>query len=139
MGMKTNIISTSCTISHPLYLACSLHSLLHKRQFISAIFSNKISQPNIPYRASSCTPCAVSAFRTDHISHAQYSNYIAAITHSPCTTTCTPHPAVPTPLPSTTLLCTKLTNTKNSWQNATRCREGVKLLWSHSHVVCLVF
>ena len=38
-------------------------------------------------------------------------------------------------LPSTTLLCTQLTNTKHSWQNATRCRDGVKLLWCHSHLV----
>ena len=50
--------------------------------------------------------------KTDHICHAQYSNYIAAthnITHSPCTSTCTPYPALPTPLHSTTLLCTQLT------------------------------
>ena len=133
--------------SHPLNehctQHCSLHSLLNTRQFISAIFSsNKISQSNIPYRPSSCTPHAVSAFKTDHICHGQHSNYIGAthnITHSPCTSTCTPHPAIPTSQPSTTLLCTQLTNTKHSWQNATRCRDGVKLLWSHFHLVCLVF
>ena len=70
-----------------------------------------------------------------------YSNYIAAIhnvTHSPCTSTCTPHPALHTPLPSTTFLCTQLTNTKHSRQNGTRCRDGVKLLWCHSHLVWLV-
>ena len=69
-----------------------------------------------------------------------YSNYITAThntTHSPGTSTCTPHPALPTPLPSTTLLCTQLTNTKHSWQNGTRCRDGVKLLWCHSHLVWL--
>ena len=68
--------------------------------------------------------------------------YIAAthnITHSPYTLTCTPHPALPSQLPSTTLLCTQLTNTKHSWQNGTRCRDGVKLLWCHSHLVWLVF
>ena len=80
----------------------------------------------------------VSAFKTDHICHAQYTNYIAAthnITHSPCTSTCTPHPALHTPLLSTTLLCTQLTNTKHSCQNGTRCRDGVKLLWCDSHLV----
>ena len=42
------------------------------------------------------------------------SNYNPAthnVTHSPCTSTCTTHPALPSPLPSTTLLCTQLTNT----------------------------
>ena len=74
--------------------------------------------------------------------HSQHSNYITAthnITHPPCTSTCTPHPALPIPLPSTTLLWTQLTNTKHSWQNGTRCRDGVKLLWCHSHLVWLVF
>ena len=37
------------------------------------------------------------------------------------------------------LTCTQLTNTKHSWQNGTRCRDGVKLLWCHSHLVWLVF
>ena len=27
----------------------------------------------------------------------------------------------------------------HSWQNGTRCRDGVKLLWCHSHLVWLVF
>ena len=26
-----------------------------------------------------------------------------------------------------------------SWQNGTRCRDGVKVLWCHSHLVWLVF
>ena len=49
---------------------------------------------------------------TDHICHAQYSNYIAAthnITCSPCTSKCITHQ----PLPTTTLLYTQLTNTKH--------------------------
>ena len=25
------------------------------------------------------------------------------------------------------------------WQNGTRCRDGVKILWWHSHLVWLVF
>ena len=60
-------------------------------------------------------------------------------THSPCTPTCTMHPAIPFQLPSTTLLCTQLTNTKHSWQNGTRCRDGVNVLWCRSHLVWLVF
>ena len=36
-------------------------------------------------------------------------------------------------------VCTQLTNTKHSWQNGTRCRDGVNVLWCHSHLVCLVF
>ena len=27
----------------------------------------------------------------------------------------------------------------HSWQNGTRCRYGVKVLWCHSHLVWLVF
>ena len=60
-------------------------------------------------------------------------------THSPRTSTCTTHPAIPSQLPSTTLLCTQLTNTKHSWQNGTRCRDGVNVLWCRSHLVWLVF
>ena len=60
-------------------------------------------------------------------------------THSPCTSTCTMHPAIPSQLPSTTLLCTQLTNIKHSWQNGTRCRDGVNVLWCRSHLVWLVF
>ena len=60
-------------------------------------------------------------------------------THSPCTSTCTTHPAISSQLPSTTLQCTQLTNTKHSWQNGTRCRDGVNVLWCRSHLVWLVF
>ena len=62
-------------------------------------------------------------------------------THSPCTATCTTHPATPSQLPSTTMLCTQLTNTKHiySWQNGTRCRDGVNVLWYRFHLVWLVF
>ena len=49
------------------------------------------------------------------------------------------HTAIPSPLPSSTLLCTQLTNTKPSWQNGTRCRDGVNVLWCRSHLVRLVF
>ena len=54
----------------------------------------------------------------------------------PCTSKCTTHPPLPTPLPSTTLLCTQLTNTCIAYlckwqQNGTRCRDGGKVLWCH--------
>ena len=32
----------------------------------------------------------------------------------------------------------RITNTKHSWQNDTRCRDGVKVLWCHSDLVWLV-
>ena len=37
------------------------------------------------------------------------------------------------------VLCIKLTNTKHSWENGTRCRDGVSVLWCRSHLVWLVF
>ena len=49
------------------------------------------------------------------------------------------HPAIPSQLFSTTLLCTQPTNTKHRWQNGTRCRDGVNVLWWCSHLVWLVF
>ena len=63
-------------------------------------------------------------------------------THSPCTTTCTTHPVLLIPQPSTpktTLLCSQVTNTMHSWQNGTRCRDGVKVLWCCSYLVWLLF
>ena len=26
----------------------------------------------------------------------------------------------------------------HSWQNGTRCRDGIKVLWCHSELVCMV-
>ena len=47
---------------------------------------------------------------------------------------------IPSPPPSTTLLCIQLTNTKHSWQHGTRCRDGANVLWCRPHLVCwLVF
>ena len=96
---------------------------------------------------STCTPQFLHTRKTEHICHAQYSNYIAVthnVAHSKCTSTCTTHPALPIPLPSTTLLCTQLTDTKHICVSGgkmacTRCRDGVKVLWCHSHLVWLVF
>ena len=47
----------------------------------------------------------------------------------------TPQPCIP----ETTLLCPLVTNTRHSWQNGTRCRDGVKVLWCCSYLVWLVF
>ena len=105
--------------------------------------SNKISQHNKPQHTTQTQHCSSTAqflhtVKTDHIFHAQYSNCIAAthnITHSPCTSKCTTHPPLPTPLQKNknkSYLCKR-------WQNGTRCRDGVKVLWCHSHLVWLVF
>ena len=119
------------------YLVHSMH--------MAAIKSQSITNSNIPHRPSIAH--ALHSFCIHHICHAWYSNYIVAnhnITHSPCTSKCTTHPPIPTPLPSTTLLCTCTTNKHKAylckwWQNGTRCRDGVKVLWCHSHLVWLVF
>ena len=115
-GTQLNLLTPVFHIKDNPYLPCS-----------AAKFHN------IPYRCS-CTPQFLHTGKTDHICHADYTNYIAAthnMTHSPSTSTCTTHPALPTPMPSTTLLCTQLTNTKYlcKWQqNGTRCRDRVKVL-----------
>ena len=49
------------------------------------------------------------------------------------------HPALPSQLPSITLLCTQLTDTKHSWQNGPRYKDGVNVLWCCAHLVWLVF
>ena len=93
---------------------CSLHSLTHKRQTISAMFnSNKTSQhnlnSNIPHKhsiAHALHACTVSAYSQDR-PYLPCSVYIGAthnITHSPCTSKCTTYPPLPTQLPSTTFL-----------------------------------
>jgi len=95
---------------------------------LSMFSSNKISQhninSNIPYRSytthtihtiqtqhCSCMDSTVSAYRakTDHICHAQYIVHCShpqhILTHSPCTSTCTPstthHTAYHNPLLTT--------------------------------------
>ena len=110
------------------------------------------------------TPCTSTC--TTHSMHINMHNTLHAhqhAQHTPCTSTCTTHSmhinmhntlhahqhaqhaqhaqhtAIPSPLPSSTLLCTQLTNIKHSWQNGTRCRDGVNVLWCRSHLVRLVF
>jgi len=106
-------------------------SYTHKRQPISAMFSsNRISKHKLKLQHTTqtqhCSSTAqfLHAVKTDHICHAQYSNYIAAahnITHSPLTSKRTTH--LPLPTHHTTkkhkaYLC-------KWWQNGTRCMDGV--------------
>ena len=110
---------TNSNIPHRPSIAQALHSFcIQSRQTISAMPSTAttLQQPTLSV----------------HIK----------MRYTPTTT----HPPLPTPLPFTTLLCTQLTNTKRIfvylckwWQNGTRCREGVKVLWCHSHLVWLLF
>ena len=57
------------------------------------------------------------------------------ITHSPCTSKCTTHPPLPTPLPSTTLLCTQLTNTKHICISGGKMAQGVGMVWKGCGVI----
>ena len=112
--------STAFSIKDNPYLPCSAAIKFHN---ITLLQHTIQTQPT------------VSAFKTDHICHAQYSNYIAAthnITHSPCTLHTQHYPPHCLPQPS---YAHQLKNTKHSWQNGTRRRDGVKLLWCHSHLV----
>ena len=62
------------------------------------------------------------------------SNCVAAthnITHSPCTSTCTTHPVLPNPLPSTTLLCTQLTQDKMA--------QDLGMVWKCCGIVPILF
>ena len=42
-------------------------------------------------------------------------------------------------LPQPAYACKQHTQGIASWQNGTRCRDGVKVMWCHSHLVWLVF
>ena len=138
--------STVLHIKDDPYLPCS-----------AAIKFHSITNYNIPHKPSiacSCTAQFLHTVKTDHIStNAQYSNCIAAthnITHSPCTSKCTTHLPLHTyhytpttthpPLPHPTAFHNPSLHTTNKhkaylckwWQNGTRCRDGVKVLWCHS-------
>ena len=85
--------STVLHIKDGPYLPCS-----------AAINLTAQQTPSIAYALHSF--CIQS--RQTNIRHAQYSNYIAAthnITHSPCTSKCTTHPPLPTPLQKTHHIC----------------------------------
>ena len=110
---------------------CSLHSLPHKRQSTSATFiSNKISQHNLNPQHTIQSITTHSFCMQDRL----YLRCSVATTlqppttqHTPCTSTCTTHSnTLPTTFHNPPM---HTTNTKNSWQNGTRCRDGVNVLW----------
>ena len=120
----------------------SVLSLPHKRRSISAMFSsNKFH--NITYtlyiQTHHCS-CTLQLLHTRQtISAILNSNYIAAThntTHSPCTSTCTTYPALPSPLAfHNPPICTQLT--QGRFGKMTQAVEVV-VLWCHSHLVWLV-
>ena len=122
---------------------CSLHSLPHKRQSISVAFSsNKISQHNLKLLTHHTDPAllTVSVYKTNYTCHAQQELHCI---HPNITLSmhinmyCTPTNTLPTAFHN--FLYIQLTNTKHSWQNVTRCGDGVDVLWCRSHLVWLVF
>ena len=83
----------------------------------------------------------VSAYRPDRLCHAQCSNYIAAthnITHSLCTLKCATHPPLLTPLPSTTLLCIQLINTKHICVSGSKMVEDVGIVCKCCGVISIL-
>ena len=90
----------------------------------------------------SCTPQFLHTDKMDHICHAQYHNYIAA-THN---ITLSMHmkvyytPNTTHPLPSTTLLCTQLTQSIFVQVHGGKMAQnvGMEVLWCHSHWVLRV-
>ena len=106
--------------------------------FVLKLNSNVSHRPSI---AHALHRFCIQSRQTIYICHAQYSNYIAAtrnITRSPCISKHTTHP-LPIPLPSITLLYKHKAYLCKWWQSGTKCRDGVKVLWCHSHLVWLVF
>ena len=82
---------------------CSLQSLPHTKQPMCDMFSSTRSSQhnshfNMPTDSALLMHFAASAYRTD-LSAMLSSNCVAAthnVTHSPCTSTCTPHPSLHT-------------------------------------------
>ena len=119
----------------------SVLSLPHKSQSISTMFSsNKFH--NITYtlyiHTQHCSCTLQLLHKRQTISAILNSNYIAAThntTHSPCTSTCTTHPALPSPLAfHNPPICTQLTQGRVG-----KMAQAVEMvLWCHSHLVWLV-
>ena len=122
--------------------------------------SNKISHhnlnSNIPYRPytvhtiqtqhCSWTPKFLHTAKTDHICHVHYSKYTVHCNrpqHNPLPMHikmhsqhypphCLPQPSSQNQEKRKAYLCKRR-------QTGTRCRDSVKVLWCHSHLVWLVF
>ena len=123
---------------------CSLHRLPHKRQSISVAFSsNKISQHSLklPTHTIQTQHCSQFLYTRQTIPAMLSKSYIASTQNITLSMHinmyCTPTNTLPTAFHN--LLCIQLTNTEHSWQNATRCGDGVDVLWCRSHLVWLVF
>ena len=105
------------------------------------VFSVLYIYSSTPYVGPQKNDGHIKSAQMTHL-HAHYSNYIAAthnITHSPCTSTCTPITTGPTAFHNPPLHTTNKTKAYLcKWQlNGTRCRDGVKVLWCDSHLLRL--
>ena len=93
------------------------HRRVLHTHFVRPVATVLIYKHAIQNQHCSCIPPLLHTRQT--ISAMLSSDYSAAthnITYnSPCTSTYTTHSALPNPKPSTTLLCTQLTNTRHSW------------------------
>ena len=84
-----------------------------------------------------------SAYKTSHICHVCYAHYELSCNH-PQYNSLSMHVNLhytPSTTHSTAFHNPPMhtTNTRHNWQNSTRCRDDVKVLWCHSHLVWLVF
>ena len=142
------------TLSRHPYILCHFANLHNAIKFVFIHYGirpfeirhsgNKSPQHTIQTQHCSCTPQFLHTSKTDHICHAQYSNYIVHCSHPqhnslPLHTTCTTHPALPTQhyTPITThhnAFCNPpplhTTNKHKAYlcrwrQIGTRCRNGV--------------
>ena len=77
------------------------------------------------YRLS--TANALHNFCVEHLLCLVVTHNMTSPSTSTCTTYYSPH--------CTTLLWAQITNRRHSWQNSTRCKDGVKVLWYRSHLV----
>ena len=130
-GVLTAILQSSTEHTQQCFVH-AVHALMKtaEQQSKRQLFSNKVFGWNKGHSVTTNNSQPRTSLREQlHCIHPQHT----------CTSTCTTRPATPFQLPSTTLLCTQLTNTKHSWENGTRCRDGVNVLWCRSHLVWLVF
>ena len=134
----TKLFTYTLACSHPLN-ECKLHvnkalSTAHSTAFciqrnpcICAMFSSiKSSQhtdtPTCHTDSALLMHTTASAYKADRICHAQVAatHTIHINIHYTAISTTQPQH-----YPPTTLLCTQITKTMHSWQNSTRCRDGI--------------
>ena len=121
--------STAFCIQESIYVQCSTAAKLHNRCGLSCM--QKLWSPwaVLSLYGEWVMPCSV-AIKLQPTTTWLLLAYQYAL-HA--------HAALPTPLPSTTFLCAQnlIANTRLSWQNGTKCRDGVKVMWCRSHLVWL--